>query len=70
MTPNVFRIKGVVNLADTEKPMLFQYVRGRFEFSEFNNPNVRDRFLIFIGQDLQKDLIDAYFGDRLYGNSC
>jgi G3E family GTPase len=70
MTPNVFRIKGVVNLADTGKPMLFQYVRGRFEFSEFNNPNVRDRFLIFIGQDLQKDLIDAYFGDRLYGNSC
>jgi G3E family GTPase len=70
MPPAVFRIKGVVDLADTGKPMLFQYVRGRFELSEFNNPNVQDRFLIFIGQYLQKDLIDAYFGDRLYGKSC
>jgi G3E family GTPase len=70
MPPAIFRIKGVVDLADVGKPMLFQYVRGRFEFSEFNNPNVRDRFLIFIGQDLQKDLIDAFFGDRLHGNSC
>ena len=70
MPPAVFRIKGVVDLTDTGKAMLFQYVRGRFEFSEFNNPNVQDRFLIFIGQYLQKDLIDASFGDRLYGNSC
>jgi G3E family GTPase len=70
MPPAIFRIKGVVDLADAGKPMLFQYVRGRFEFSEFNNPNVHDRFLIFIGQYLQKDLIDAFFDDRLYGNNC
>ncbi|MGA8179705.1 MAG: GTP-binding protein [Desulfobacterales bacterium] len=67
MPPAIFRIKGVVDLADAGNPMLFQYVRGRFEFSEFNNPNVQDRFLIFIGQDLQKDLIDSFFGDRMYG---
>jgi G3E family GTPase len=70
MPPAIFRIKGVVDLADAGKPMLFQYVRGRFEFSEFNNPNVQDRFLIFIGQYLQRDLIDSFFGDRLYGNNC
>lgn len=70
MSPAVFRIKGVVDLADAGKPVLFQYVGGRFEFSEFNNPNVQDRFLIFIGQDLHKDLIDSFFGDRLYGNNC
>jgi G3E family GTPase len=70
MPPAIFRIKGVVDLADAGKPMLFQYVRGRFEFSEFNNPNVQERFLIFIGQDLQKDLIDSFFADRLYGNNC
>jgi G3E family GTPase len=69
MPPAVFRIKGVIDLADDGKPMLFQYVGGRFEFSEFNNPNVRDRFLIFIGQDLQKDLIDFFFDERLYGNN-
>ena len=69
MPPTVFRIKGVVDLADDGNPMLFQYVRGRFEFSEFNKPNVQDRFLIFIGQDLQKDLIDSFFGDRLYSNN-
>jgi G3E family GTPase len=61
---NVFRIKGVVDFIDTGKPLLFQYVAGRFELSEFNNPNLADRFLIFIGQDLQKELIDALFSNR------
>ncbi|MGA7143176.1 MAG: GTP-binding protein [Desulfobacterales bacterium] len=69
MPPAVFRIKGVVDLAGAGKPVLFQYVGGRFEFSEFNNPNVQDRFLIFIGQDLQKDLIDSFFDDRLRGKN-
>jgi G3E family GTPase len=70
MPPAIYRIKGVVDLADAGKPQLFQYVRGRFEFSEFNNPNVQERFLIFIGQYLQKELIDSFFGDRLYSNIC
>jgi len=50
----VFRIKGVVEFTDAEKPLLFQYVGGRFEFSEFNNPKISDRFLILIGQNIQK----------------
>jgi len=29
----VFRIKGVIEFSDAEKPLLFQYVGGRFEFS-------------------------------------
>lgn len=58
--PSIFRIKGVIDLVDTGKPMLFQYVRGRFEFSEFNNPKVKERFLIFIGQYLQKELINVF----------
>ena len=68
LPPNVFRIKGVVDFVDTGKPLLFQYVAGRFGLSEFNNPNLADRFLIFIGQDLQKELIDGVFSHRFNGS--
>ena len=51
---SVFRIKGVVEFTDADKPLLFQYVGGRFEFSEFNNPKMPDRFLILIGQYIRK----------------
>ena len=57
---SVFRIKGVVDVIGDDKPLLFQYVGGRFEFSEFNNPKMPDRFLILIRQDFREgtDLID------------
>ncbi len=61
-TPHlIFRIKGIIEFKGTEKPMLFQYVGGRYEFSEFNNPNMSDRFLTLIGQDIEKDSIDSIF---------
>jgi G3E family GTPase len=50
----IFRIKGVIDFTDSDKSQLFQYVGGRFELSEFNNPNMSDRFLVLIGQDIQK----------------
>lgn len=50
-----FRIKGVVEFVDADKPLLFQYVGGRFEFSEFNHPRMPDRFLILIGQNIETD---------------
>ncbi len=50
----VFRVKGVVDFTDTDKSQLFQYVGGRYEFSEFNNPNMSDRFLVLIGQNISK----------------
>jgi G3E family GTPase len=57
---SIFRIKGVVEFIGGDKTLLFQYVGGRFEFSEFNNPKMPERFLILIGQDFRKgtDLID------------
>jgi G3E family GTPase len=57
---SVFRIKGVVEFTDAHKPLLFQYVGGRFDLSEFNNPTLSDRFLILIGQNIRKEseLID------------
>jgi len=60
----IFRIKGVIDFVDFEKPMLFQYVGGRFEFSEFNNPNLSDRFIILIGQDIQKESIDSVLNNH------
>lgn len=57
----IFRAKGVVDFADTPKPLLFQYVGGRYELSEFNNPKISDRFLIIIGQNLKKETIEPAF---------
>jgi G3E family GTPase len=55
---SVFRIKGVVEFTDDDKPLFFQYVGGRFEFSEFNNPKMSDRFLVLIGQNMHKECAD------------
>lgn len=51
----VFRIKGVLEFTDCEMPQLFQYVGGRFEFFQFDNPNLTQRFLTVIGQGLAAD---------------
>ena len=61
---SVFRIKGVVDFIGDDKPLLFQYVGRRFEFSEFNNPKMPDRFLILIGQDMHKDCADRLRIDK------
>jgi len=36
--------------------MLFQFVGGRYEISEYKNPKFKDRFLILIGQNIEKNL--------------
>lgn len=48
---SVFRIKGIVDLVG-RGPTLVQFVGGRFNLSEYQNPNVTDRFLVLIGQNL------------------
>jgi G3E family GTPase len=62
----VFRVKGVVEFTAGNQPLLFQYVRGRFEFSEFANPKMSERFLILIGQNIQKEGITAAFANNLF----
>jgi len=47
---SVFRAKGLLDFADSDETMLFQYVCGRFELSVFPKQGVRDRFLTFIGR--------------------
>lgn len=65
----IFRIKGVVDFDDFEQPMLFQYVGGRYELAEFNNPKMEDRFLVLIGQDIQKEWIDSGLRKKFQQNN-
>jgi G3E family GTPase len=67
MPPEIFRIKGVVEFTDADQPLLFQYVGGRFELCEFNNPKMPDRFLVLIGQDIQKgaEIIGRHWEDEV-----
>ncbi len=69
LPPTVFRIKGVVEFNDNKNPQLFQYVAGRYEFSEFYNPNLSDRFLILIGQGIHEKSIASDFKKRIL-DSC
>jgi G3E family GTPase len=67
MPPEIFRVKGVVDFKDADKPLLFQYVGARSEFSEFNNPKMSERFLVLIGQDIKKGakLIERQWKDEV-----
>jgi G3E family GTPase len=47
---SIFRLKGLIDFADSSETMLFQYVAGRFELSVFPHPSVPDRFLTVIGK--------------------
>jgi G3E family GTPase len=47
---SIFRVKGIIELSDPRQTLLFQYVAGHYELSEFPNPGTPDRFLVFIGR--------------------
>jgi G3E family GTPase len=55
MPESVFRMKGIIDFFDHPTSLVFQYVAGRYEFSEFRNPVITDRFLVIIGQNLPQD---------------
>jgi G3E family GTPase len=50
LPPSVLRAKGIVDLTQPDQTVLFHYVAGRYDLTEFKNPGVPDRFLVFIGQ--------------------
>lgn len=52
MPPSVFRLKGIVNLG-AGQAVLVQYVCGHYDISNFQNPNVSDRFIVIIGHELE-----------------
>ncbi len=59
---SVFRAKGIVDLAAPPQTLLFQYVGGRFDISEFADTRVQDRFLTFIGKTKDLNTLDAVEG--------
>jgi G3E family GTPase len=61
LADRVFRIKGILDLKDEAAPRLVQFVAGRYEFSAFNKRDMTERFLVFIGQHLDKALLEAQF---------
>jgi G3E family GTPase len=66
--PAVFRAKGMVDLTDPCHTVLFQYVAGRYELSEFHGPGDADRFLVFIGQAKDHEpIVDEL--DRLFAEA-
>jgi G3E family GTPase len=59
--PNTFfRMKGILDFNDSAEPHLFQYVNGRFEFSELHNPSMAKRFITVIGQNMEKEPINKF----------
>ena len=52
MPPSVFRLKGLVNIS-AGQTVLVQYVCGHYDISNFQNPNVTDRFIVIIGHELE-----------------
>ena len=50
---SVFRIKGVVEFTGDPLPRLFQYVSGRYEISLYPKETCDEKFLIFIGREME-----------------
>jgi len=50
LPPTLFRVKGVVEFTDFPRPLLFQYVAGRYEISVLPCAPPKERFLTLIGQ--------------------
>jgi G3E family GTPase len=62
---SVFRAKGLVDFGDSGETMLFQYVCGRYELSEFPKRGAAERFLTFIGKEdvpSAEELMKALYG--------
>ncbi|MCP4721166.1 MAG: GTP-binding protein [Desulfobacteraceae bacterium] len=51
----VLRVKGIADFKDQCGPMVFQYAPGICQISEFSGKDAGDRFLVVIGQELEKN---------------
>lgn len=57
----VFRMKGVIEFEETNKPTLIQFVAVRYEFFEFDKTLNGSGFWVVIGQNLPIRLFSDYF---------
>ncbi len=49
----VFRIKGIVEFREKKGPKVFQFVSGRHDITDYENREFNERFLVFIGKNLE-----------------
>ncbi|WP_319469785.1 GTP-binding protein [uncultured Pseudodesulfovibrio sp.] len=54
----VFRLKGIVKLEDSEEPAVVQYVAGRYELSSLGSPFDDESFLVAIGRDMDLSILE------------
>lgn len=52
---NILRVKGIAEFTDLKGPMVFQYAPGTCNISPLTTRDTNDRFLVVIGQDLDKN---------------
>ncbi|MDD3312174.1 GTP-binding protein [Pseudodesulfovibrio sp.] len=56
---SVFRLKGIVHLADCPQPMVVQYVCGRHELSSLGDAFGEEGFLVAIGKDMDLTVLEG-----------
>ncbi|KAB1440269.1 CobW family GTP-binding protein [Pseudodesulfovibrio senegalensis] len=62
LPPEVFRLKGIVGISDTNEAEVVQYVAGRYEFSRLGNDFDDDYFLVAIGRDMNLSTLENLAG--------
>ncbi|TIH15937.1 GTP-binding protein [Marinifilum sp. JC120] len=59
---NVFRLKGIVKIAENNDPLVVQYVCGRYEFSSLGGEFNDESFLVAIGRDMDLSELEKLEG--------
>lgn len=54
----IFRLKGIVKIAEDDQPNVVQYVSGRYELSHLGKEFVEESFLVAIGRDMDLSLLE------------
>lgn len=54
----IFRLKGIVKIAEDDQPNVVQYVSGRYEISHLGSEFVDESFLVAIGRDMDLSILE------------
>lgn len=54
----IFRLKGIVKIAEDDHPNVVQYVSGRYEVSHLGSEFVNESFLVAIGRDMDLSILE------------
>lgn len=57
---NFYRIKGLASFKDDEAQYVVQFVNGKFEITPFSDRKRCDNFLVFIGREIEEEILVLY----------